>query len=221
MELFIHSIKQYDLLSLGPITGRIRVEAAMPQDESHTTFESGGTSATPDPSGTTPGRSMNGREFALINFLDRHPFIRRHKWFLAGSIAPLLAVGAFVATHSAGASGGADVSCSSYQVAQTVGDIVRKRVFAGNFGANYLDEGQFGGQLLDVVTERAKPLTCSADFKPRIVMKGHADGKKPVEITPFEKGISDKLTSRLTYTVKPTDSGDLRVDVVDGLETFD
>ena len=198
----------------------------MPNDEPTIAPTPGAASTPLDPSGTIPGRSMRGDGLAMSSFLDRYPVIRRRKWFIAWSLAPLLTAGVFVATHRVEASGDADVSCSSYTAAQLVGDIVKERVFAS--GAKVmLDPDRFGGKLVDIAVVSDKPLLCSASFVPTLAFsKAVLDdvaksGTSKAALDEIRSNAVDKYSAMLKYKVRDNGSGKVYVTVVEGLDAFD
>ena len=148
----------------------------------------------------------------MSSFLDRYPFIRRRKWFIAWSVAPLLAAGVFVATHRVEASGDTDVSCSSYTAAQLVGDIVKERVFAS--GAKVmLDPDRFGGKLVDIAVVSDKPLTCSTSFVPTLAFSqavlddAAKAGTSKAGLGEIRSSAVDKYIAMLKYNVSNNGSG--------------
>ena len=195
----------------------------MSQDESRVANESGRVSAPGNSTGTHPGPSMGGYGLAMSSFLDRHPVIRRQRWFIAMGILGVLMVGVFSATHGACASD--DLSCSSADVQRTVGDLAHKRIDSGPKAGPFVPE-RFSFRISNVVTEDESPLSCSADFKPTVamtknwaeVMLGSTD---PAVVHRAEVAFGETLSTRLTYTVKRTDKGNLYVRVIDGLDPFD
>ena len=197
----------------------------MADNETHVAPEGGRVSTAADPSSAPPVRPVGRYGTATDSFLGRHPFIRRHRWFLASSVAPLLAVGVFVATHHVEASADPEVICSSYKVVQTVGDIVREHVFASR-AKTMLDPDQFGGTLADIPVEKDKPLLCSASFVPRLAFsKAALDDATRSGATSQLDGIHKDAVSRysalLQYKVRDDSAGKLRVDIVEGLDAFD
>lgn len=162
----------------------------------------------------------------MSSFLDRYPVIRRRKWFIAWSVAPLLAAGVLVATHRVEASGDPDVSCSSYTAVQLVGDIVKERVFAS--GAKVmLDSDRFGGKLVDIAVVSDKPLTCSASFVPTLAFsKAVLDdaakaGTSKAALDEFHSNAIDKYSAMLKYKVRDNGSGKIYITVIEGLDAFD
>ena len=197
----------------------------MAENETHVAPEGGRASTAADSSSAPSGRPMERYGAATNGFLGRHPFIRRHKWFLASSVAPLLAVGVFVVTHHVGASADPDVSCSSYKVVQTVGDIVKSHVFASGAKA-MLDPDQFGGKLTNITVEKNKPLLCSAGFVPHLafseaVLDDAAKSGATPELDGIHKDAVSRYSALLKYKVQDNGAGEIRVDIVEGLDAFD
>lgn len=200
----------------------------MSQDKPHVTVESGGVSAPRDLSGNTAGRPTSGDGTGATSLFDRHPFLRRHRWFMAWTAASFLTLGVFVATHGtpgAQASDDPEVSCSSHLVAQTVGDILKEHVFASQ-AKTMLDEDSFGGKLTNIALDRDKPLTCSAGFVPSFTFsKAVLDDAKRQNATSqlpkIKKDAVDKYTAALKYKVRDDGAGGIRVDIVEGLDAFD
>ncbi len=162
----------------------------------------------------------------MSSFLDRYTFIRRRKWFIAWSLAPLLAAGVFVATHRVEASGDTDVSCSSYTAAQLVGDIIKERVFAS--GAKVmLDPDRFGGKLVDIAVVSDKPLTCSAFFVPTLAFSkavlddAAKSGTSNAALDEIHSNAVDKYSAMLKYKVRDNGSGKVYVTIVESLDAFD
>ena len=198
----------------------------MSRNEPTASPDNEGAGATSDQSGTTPHRSSGMHGTTATGLLHRYPFIRRHRWFIAASVAPLLAVGVFVATHSVEASADPDVSCSSYTAVQLVGDIVKERVFASE-ARTMLDPDQFGGKLVDIAVVSDKPLVCSAAFVPRLALSKAAlddaarAGTSKAVLDEIQGNAVDKYSAALKYKVRDNGSGKLYVTVVEGLDAFD
>ena len=117
------------------------------------------------------------------------------------------------------------MSCSSYKVVQTVGDIIREHVFASGAKA-MLDPDQFGGKLTNITVEKDQPLLCSAGFVPHLafseaVLDDAAKSGATPELDGIHKDAVSRYSALLKYKVRDNGAGEIRVDIVEGLDAFD